>query len=335
MQLINSWFVKVRATLGSVLEKPGMLQKLGLLVFCLALAVGMQIQYPRFLSLNNIEVMMVNFVSEGIMALGMTIVMITGGIDISIPAVLQFSAILTAMLLGQSVPIPLAILIALLTSGVIGFINIFLTNKFDVHPFIVTLATLLTLRGVNIIITNAGTITIGATDFSELGRGTFLDIPHIRWSLILFFLLALIVGYVLSNHSYLQKAYFIGGNRRSARLLGINVENYLTFVYIFNSVLAGLAGVVIASQYGAASVSFGQNAELRTITIAAVGGASFTGGSGSISGTFLGWLFLAMVYNAFNMSGIDTYWQDVVIGVLLLLAVFFSEFVQRRKLLKK
>lgn len=334
MQHINSWPVKIKTKLGSILEKPGAAQKLGLFIFIIVLALGMQSQYPRFLSLLNIEVMLVNFVTEGIMALGMTIVMITGGIDISIPAVLQFSAILTAMLLVQGVAIPVAILISLIASGIIGFINIFLSNKFDVHPFIVTLATLLTLRGFNIIITNAGTITIGVSEFSVLGRGTILDLPHLRWSLFLYFILTIIVGYLLANHSFLQKAYFIGGNKKSARLLGINVEGFLTVTYIFNSVLAGLAGVVIASQFGAASVSFGQNAELRTITIAAIGGASFTGGSGSILGTFLGWLFLAMVYNAFNMSGIDTYWQDVVIGVLLLLAVFFSEFVQRRKIKK-
>lgn len=331
MQLINSWSEKIKSKLGVLLEKPGSIQKLGLLFLCLILAFGMQMSYPRFLSLKNVETMLVNFVTEGIMALGITIVMITGGIDISIPAVLQFSAILTAMLLGQGVPIPLAITISLAASGIVGFINIFLTNKFDVHPFIVTLATLLTLRGVNIIITNAGTISIGAEGFSALGRGLFLDIPHLRWSLILFFILALIVGYFLANHSYLQKAYFIGGNRRSARILGINIERFLTSVYVFNSILAGLAGVIIASQYGAASISFGQNAELRTITIAAIGGASFTGGSGTITGTFLGWLFLAMVYNAFNMSGINTYWQDVVIGLLLVFAVFFSEFAQRRK----
>lgn len=331
MQLINSWWENFKNTIRNALNRPGTVQRLGLLFSCFLLAFFMQISFPRFLSLNNIEVMLVNFVSEGIMALGITIVMITGGIDISIPAVLQFSAILTAMLLNQGINIPAAIFISLVASGTIGFINIFLTNKFNVHPFIITLATLLTLRGVNIIITNAATVSIGVEGFSVLGRGTLLGIPHLRWSLIMFLILALIIGYLLSNHIFLQKAYFIGGNRRSARILGINVERFLTIIYIFNSILAGLAGVVIASQFGAASISFGQNAELRTITIAAIGGASFTGGSGTIAGTFLGWLFLAMVYNAFNMSGINTYWQDVVIGVLLLLAVFSSEFVQRRK----
>ena len=331
MQLSDISMQRIKSSGDSFLSKPGTLQKLGLLAICIILAVGMQLSNDRFLSPANIEVMLVNFVPEGIMALGMTIVMITGGIDISVAAVLQFAAILVAMLLGQGLPIPVAVLLTLIASGAVGFVNIFLTNKFKVHPFIVTLATLLTLRGINIIITDAGTVPISIKAFSILGRGTIGGIPHMRWSLALFFILALIIGYLLANHNFLQKTYFIGGNRRSARILGIKVEQVLTVVFILNAVLAGVAGIVIASQLRAASISFGLNSELRTITIAAIGGASFTGGSGTITGTMLGWLFLAMVYNAFNMSGIDTYWQDVAIGVLLLIAVFLSDFVQRRK----
>ena len=139
--------------------------------------------------------------------------------------------------------------------------------------------------------------------------------------------------YRLSSYfpGFFQEAYFIGGNRRSARMLGIKVERFLIFAFVLNAVLAGIAGIVISSQYGAASISFGLNSELRTITIVAIGGASFTGGSGSIPGTILGWLFLAMVYNAFNMTGVNTYWQDVTIGVMLLMAVFLSEYLKRRR----
>jgi ribose transport system permease protein len=306
-------------------------QNVALLATCALLAIGMQTQFPRYLSLPNGEVMLVNFVSEGIMALGMTIVMITGGIDISVAAVLQFSAILVGMLMIGGVPIPLAIMLTLLAAGLIGFMNITLINLFKVHPFIVTLATLLTLRGVNIVITDAATVTGFPEQFSVIGRGTIADIPHLRWSLALFLVLAFVIGYLLNNHNFFQEAYFIGGNRRSARMLGIKVERFLIFAFVLNAVLAGIAGIVISSQYSAASISFGQNAELRTITIAAIGGTSFYGGSGTIFGTVLGWLFLAMVYNAFSMTGVNPYLQDVVIGVMLLFAVLFGEYLKRRR----
>jgi len=309
----------------------GAMQQLSLMVLCIVLAVGMRSEFPRYLSLDNLEIILANSIGDGIMALGMTIVMITGGIDISVAAVLQFSAILVGMLVNAGVPIPVAIVVTLIASAAIGWINVTLTNLFNVHPFIVTLATLLTLRGVNIVITDAGTVTGFPEVFSVIGRGYFAGVDHLRNSVVLFAILAVVIGYALKNHRFFQEAYFIGGNRRSARMSGIKVERFLIFTYVLSAVLAGVAGIVICSQYMAASISFGQNAELRTITAVAVGGASLSGGTGTILGTVLGWLFLAMVRNAFNMTGVNTYWQDVVIGVVLMIAVFFGEYLKRKQ----
>jgi ribose transport system permease protein len=161
-----------------------------------------------------------------------------------------------------------------------------------------------------------------------MGQG---EVSGIRMSLIIFVVLALVIGYFLKNHRYLQQAYFIGGNRRSARMSGIKVERFVIFAFALNAMLAGVAGIIICSQYGAASVSYGQNAELRTIAATAIGGASLSGGTGSIFGTVLGVIFLAMIYNAFNMTGVNTYWQDVAIGTMLLGAVFLGEYLKRRR----
>ncbi len=307
------------------------MQQLALVLVCAVLAVGMQLNFPRYLSQANVEVMLVNFVSEGIMALGMTLVMITGGIDISVAAVLQFGAILVGLLLNAGFPVPVAILLTLVASAIVGLINATLANFFRVHPFIVTLVTLLTIRGINIVITDAATVPISNEAFLVLGQGSLLNIPHLRVSLIVYAVLALVIGYALKNHRFFQQAYFIGGNRRAARMSGIKVERFLVFVYMLSATLAGIAGLIIGSQYGAASISFGQNAELRTIAATAIGGASLSGGTGTIFGTVLGVLFLAMIYNAFNMTGVNTYWQDVAIGVMLLIAVFLGEYLKRRQ----
>ena len=307
----------------------GGMQQVALILICVIMAIGMQLTHPRFLSSANREVMLVNYVPEAIMALGMTIVMITGGIDISIAGVLQFSAILVGLLLNAGWPISLAILGALCVSALIGLINASAMIVFKVHPFIVTMATLLTLRGVDLVISKGGTVSGFPKAFNYIGQASILGI---RVSLILFLILAVIIGFALKNHRYLQNAYFIGGNRRAARMSGIRVERFLVFAFMLNSLLAGIAGIVICSQLNAASVSFGQNAELRVITAVAIGGTSFSGGSGTIFGSVLGVIFLAMIANAFNMSGINTYWYDVVVGVMLLLAVFIGEYLKRREI---
>lgn len=307
----------------------GNMQQVAIVAVCLVLGIVMQFNFPRYLSGPNIEVTLTNFVTEGIMALGMTIVMITGGIDISVAATLQLSAIVAAMLMRAGVPVPAAITLTLLLSAGVGLLNATLINLFKVHPFIVSLATLLTLRGVGLVITGGTSISGLPDSFTSIGQDRIFGL---RISLLIFVVLALIIGYVLKNHRYLQQAYFIGGNRLAARMSGVKVEQFIVFAFVLNAVLAGIAGIILCSQYGAASVSYGQNAELRVIAATAIGGTSFSGGSGTIMGTVLGVIFLAMVYNAFNMSGINTYWQDVVLGVMLLSAVFLGEYLNRRRI---
>ena len=307
----------------------GNMQQVALVAVCLVLGIVMQFYFPRYLSGPNIEVTLTNFVTEGIMALGMTIVMITGGIDISVAATLQLSAIVAAMLMRAGVPVPAAITLTLLLSAGVGLLNATLINLFKVHPFIVSLATLLTLRGVGLVITGGTSISGLPDSFTFIGQDRIFGL---RISLLIFVVLALVIGYVLKNHRYLQQAYFIGGNRLAARMSGVKVERFIVFAFVLNAVLAGIAGIILCSQYGAASVSYGQNAELRVIAATAIGGTSFSGGSGTIMGTVLGVIFLAMVYNAFNMSGINTYWQDVVLGVMLLSAVFLGEYLNRRRI---
>lgn len=309
------------------------LQVIGLVVAIALISIGMQTQFDVFLSMANIEVMIVNFLPEAIIALGMTLVIITGGIDLSVAGIYPFAAILVGQLLLRDFSIPVAIALTLAASAGIGAINAFMFTAFKVHPFIATLATLLTLRGVNIVITDGATISGFPERFSVIGQerlviGSLVSVPY---SVVIWLAIALLIGYALANHRFWRFSYFIGGNRRSARMSGIKVDQYLYFVYMLSAALAGLAGIIIASQFGAASNSYGQNLELRVITAVVIGGASLFGGVGSIPGSMLGVLFLAIVYNAFSMSGISTYWQDVVIGVMLLIAVFLTEILTRRR----
>ena len=303
----------------------------GLMLVIIIFSVIMQLNFPIFLTGRNINVMMINFLPEAIIALGMTIVIITGGIDLSVAGVYPFAAIIVGKLLLAGVPIPIAIVLTLLLAAMIGATNAFMSNTFRVHPFIATLAMLLILRGVNIVITGGAPISGFPEGFRTIGQGRFEfgGFISLRYSILIWLALALLIGYSLKNHRYWRLSYFIGGNRRSARMSGVKVERYLYFVFMLSSLLAGIAGIIVASQFNAASNSYGQNLELRVITAVVIGGASLNGGMGSVLGSMLGVLFIALIYNAFAMSGISTYWQDVVVGAMLLASIFLNEILKR------
>ena len=308
------------------------LQVGGLALAIVVFAIIVQLNFPVFLSLPNINVMFVNFLPEAIIALGMTIVIITAGIDLSVAGIYPFSAIVVGLLMLAGAPIPVAILLTLAAGAVIGAINAFISNKFRVHPFIATLAILLILRGVNIIITGGSPVSGFPEGFAIFGQaGIDMGGFTLRYSVFIWLALALLTGYLLRHHRFWRLSYFIGGNRRSARMSGINVERYLVFVYMLSGALASVAGIIVASQFNAANNSYGQNLELRVITAVVIGGADLNGGAGSILGSMLGVLFIAMIYNAFAMSGISTYWQDVVVGAMLLASILLGEALKRRR----
>lgn len=304
----------------------------GLAIAIVIFAIIMNLNFPVFLTVPNINIMIVNFLPEAIIALGMTIVIITAGIDLSVAGIYPFAAIIVGKLLLAGLPIPVAILLTLIAAALIGAINAFMSNQFRVHPFIATLAVLLILRGVNIVITGGSPVSGFPEAFGFIGQdGITIGDFTLRNSILIWLALALVIGYALSNHRFWRLSYFIGGNRRSARMSGIKVERYLYFVYMLSATLAGIAGIIVASQFNAASNSYGQNLELRVITAVVIGGADLNGGMGTILGSMLGVLFIAMIYNAFAMSGISTYWQDVVVGGMLLASIFLGELLKRQR----
>jgi len=294
------------------------------------LVVVMSIVSPYFLTYQNIEVIMMGFVLEAIMAIGMTFVILSGGIDLSVSSVLPFAAIITAFMLKAGWPPAVAIITTLFLSTLIGFFNASMKTVLNVHPFIATLATMLTLRGFALAISSGANLSGFPDSFFFIGQGRILGLP---FPIFMFIILAAGLGILLKRQRFFRQVYFIGYNPKAAKLSGMNVGLFSLFVFGLSSFLAGFAGITAASIYGAAHNSFGIGAELRVITAVVIGGTSIVrGGSGSMAGTVLGVLFMAIIYNAFAMSGISTYWQDIVSGVMLLLAIFFVEWVKSRNL---
>lgn len=284
---------------------------------------GMSIAIPHYASLYNVKTMINNYALEGIMALGMTLVIISGGIDLSIAGVMPFCAILFAFMIKGGIPYPLAMVFVLLAAAVIGFLNDLLIRKLEVHPFVITLAMQLILKGINVVITSGDVVSGFPEDFSSIMFNEYwgMSIP-----LLTLIVLAAFYAVMLRKNRYFRQVYFVGGNPNAAELSGINTGRFFRFVYMQSALLAGVAGIMACFFYGSANASYGLNIETRVITAVAIGGSSMIhGGIGSIGGTILGLIFVASINGSFIMSGLSTYYQDVIIGVLLVFAVVFSE----------
>ena len=315
-----------------LLRKVG-IHSLAMIALLALLIIGMSIKSPYFFTTANFEVIMSSFVLEAIMAIGLTFVIISGGIDLSVSAVLPMTAILVALLIKAGVPVFLSIILVLIISILIGLFNASLKIVLDVHPFIATLAMQLTLRGLALVVSKGANISGFPASLTNLGQGYFLGIMIPIW---IFIVLIVLFGYLLKHHKFFQQVYFIGWDPHAAEVSGIKVKRFTFFVFAFSSLLAGLAGILAAAQYGAAHNSFGLGSELKVITAVAIGGASMVrGGTGTMFGTFLGIMFMAILNNAFMMSGISTYWQDVVTGIMLLVAILLAESLKTKDINKK
>jgi ribose/xylose/arabinose/galactoside ABC-type transport system permease subunit len=304
------------------------IQNACLMAIIAILFTGMSLAVTSFFSMANFEVMVMGFIFEAIMALGMTLVIVAGGIDLSVGSVLGFSAIITAYFFKAHFAIPLALACTFGVAALIGAFNAWMTNTLRVHPFISTLAMMLTVRGLGLAISNGENVT---SDFPKpflfLGQGRVLGVP---FPIALFLVLAAVLGVLLKHHRFFQQVYFIGDNPKAAKLSGIRVERFLYFVFVLSSLLACAAGVLTAALYDNASNSYGINSELRVITAVVLGGTNIVkGGTGTIFGTVLGVAFMSIVYNAFVMANINPYWETIVIGTTLLVAVFLVDFFKK------
>jgi ribose transport system permease protein len=299
-----------------------------LLIVILVFGAIMAVASPVFLTRLNIEAMALALSVEGTIAVGMVILLISGGLDLSVGSVLALAGVVAGLALTAGVVSPISILLGLLAALGIGLINGLLIAKLKINPFITTLGTMITVRGLLLILAGGRAVLNLPDSFTVIGQGRFLGLQF-----PIFVLLALVVVFdlLMRNSRFFRQNYYIGGNERAARLSGINVDFVRIFDYCLVAVLAGLAGLMLTARFGSASVTVGTGIELRVITACIIGGASLSGGEGSVLGAFLGALFMAMLANALNLLGVDVYWQSFITGLILILAVVFDVLNERRK----
>ena len=306
----------------------GILQRQGALIVLIVLVVLSAISFDRFLTARNIENILVQSSFLGLIVVGMTFVIISGGIDLSVGSQLALGGVIA----GLCVPLfwPLGLIVPPLVTGAIGLLNGVIITKWKLEPFIVTLAALLSVRGLAFAITNERTVGISDVPaFTWFGRGEILSarVP------IIIALLAFIIGGIVLNRTAYGKAVFaIGGDESAARLMGIAVDRTKMIVYTVSGMLAGLAGALLAARLSAGQPVAGPGWELDAIASVVVGGTLLTGGAGSMSGSLIGVLLLGMLRNLINQVGtLSSYWQQVISGLFLLVVVTAQTYLARER----
>lgn len=294
------------------------------------LCTVISISSPIFFSVDNLKTTAIGLASDGIIGIGMTLSLISGGFDLSVGSVMGLSAVLTALFAGMGINIWLAALLAVAISLIIGLINGILIGKVGLNPFITTLGMMSIARGAVFVLTQGTSLSINNADqsFRFLGSGNLFGIPVIA---IIFVVLAILGDFMVRKSSPAMKVFYVGSNEKAAILSGINTGKVKLYVYLFTALMASLAGILSLSRFGVATANMGSGSEMRVISAAVIGGAALAGGEGSVFGTVLGVLLLSIINNALVLFNVSVHWQNLIAGTILILAVTIDLLSHKRK----
>jgi len=312
----------------NVLKKVTRQREFMIFSIVMGVVVIMSFASPYFLNRANLLALLLGLSIEAIIAVAMTILMVSGGFDMSVGSIVAFTGASTALMLKAGFPIPVAIILGITIGAGIGFMNGFIVSKIGINPFVTTLASLSIFRGLTLIITQGKNVTGLPASFNAIGQKVFLGVQAPIWYAII---LVIIGDILLRKARFFRQNYYIGGNEKAAFLSGISVNKIKILNYVLAGAFAAFAGIVMTGRLGSASVTAGTGLELRVITAVIIGGASLQGGEGTVIGAFLGSILMALITNALTLLGVDVYWQTFVIGGTLLVAVLIDRYGKIRK----
>lgn len=295
-----------------------------ILVVCIVASLAFPRNFPTF---DNLSQLLLNLSIDTIVAVGMMLLLISGAFDLSVGSIVAFIAGLVAHLMFfMEVPVAPAISLGLLSAGVVGWINGYLIAYQGINPLIQTLAMMGILRGGALLVAGSGIQNLPYW-FNAIGQSRLLGIQMPVWYMII---IVVLFTFLVNKSIFFRRYYYIGGNEKAAELSGIRVKKMIQIAFIISAVLAGIAGILLASRLGAAMSTLGRGMELRVITAVILGGASLSGGVGRIPGALLGALFMGIIANIMVIARISGLWQDIILGIILIAAVWLDTYVQRR-----
>jgi len=285
---------------------------------------------PYFFTFSNVVGILVATAVNGLLAIGVTFIIITGGIDLSVGTVMTLSSVMAAVFVKTwGLPIPLGILAGVVTGTIAGLVNGLLVTKLNLPPFIATLGMLNVAKGLALVITDLSPIYFPLeTGWNELAMGSILgsvipgfDVPN---AVLIMFGAAIVAGLILSKTIVGRYTFAIGSNEEAARLSGLNVAFWKTAIYALGGFFVGIAGVVIAARLNSAQPALGQGYELDAIAAAVIGGVSLSGGEGSMLGTIIGAFIISTLTNGLRILSVPQEWQIVVTGLIIILSVYLD-----------
>jgi ribose transport system permease protein len=301
----------------------------GILIVLIALSIAFAVMTSgQFFAIENVFNILKQVAVVGIMSVGMTMVLLTAGIDLSIGSIAGMACVLAASLLLKGVNVWLVVLAVLAISALTGLLNGFFINELQIPPLIVTLAMMTSIRGVAYLITRGLPIFGFKSDILVLGQGYvgFIPVP------VILMVIVFIIGIVfVQNTRYGRYMYGVGGNEEATRLSGINVKKIKYIVYSISSLLAGLAGMVMLARINSGTPKMGQGYEMDVITAVVLGGVSISGGEGRLGFVIVGVLIMGVLTNGLILLNVQEYVQWVIKGLALIAAVGFDRFTQQRK----
>ncbi|WP_408608169.1 ABC transporter permease [Anaerosacchariphilus polymeriproducens] len=301
----------------------------GILIGLLIMCVFMSLRSSVFLTGNNISNVLRQVTTNANLAFGMTFAIILCGIDLSVGSILAFSGTLCAGLIANSgVPVPLAVLCGILAGTLLGFINGFIIAKTQMPPFIVTLAMMQIARGAAYVYTNGMPIRVMVPEYNNIGIGYLGIIPlPVIYTGVFFVFTALLLG----KTRYGKYVYAVGGNEDAARFSGINIGRVKVITYTLIGFLASVSGIVICARMYSGQPTAGDGAEMDAIAAVVLGGTSFSGGIGKIGGTLIGVFIIGVLNNGLNLLNVNSFWQLIAKGLVILLAVYIDLLKKKTK----
>ncbi|MEC0310516.1 ABC transporter permease [Paenibacillus lautus] len=316
--------------------KSGALQQVLALASLVVLILFFTFSSSNFFQFSNIVGILLSTAVIGVLALGSTFVIITGGIDLSVGTVMTLSGVMTGVCITfWGLPVPVGILGGILTGALCGLLSGTAVAKMKIPPFIATLAMMMIAKGLALIISGAKPVYFNdAESFAEVSQGSVLgwlipglDIPN---AVVIFFIAA-VVGYLILSKTIIGRYNFaLGSNEEATRLSGVNVGFWKIVIYTLTGAFTGLAGVMMASRLNSANPALGAGYELEAIAAVVIGGTSLSGGKGTIIGTVIGALIMSVLTNGLRILSVPQEWQTVVVGFVIILAVY-ADILRRRK----
>ncbi|MCB9422109.1 MAG: ABC transporter permease [Ardenticatenaceae bacterium] len=284
---------------------------------------------PNFFQFSNIVGILLATAVNGVLALGVTFVIITAGIDLSVGTVMTLSAVMTGVFITNlGLPIIVGVLGGLLTGGFAGWINGTVISKMKIPPFVSTLGMLYIAKGLALVISGLKPIYFSDTPaFSQIAMGDILGIPY---AVLIFFGAAIIANIILTKTILGRYTFALGSNEEATRLSGVNVDKWKTAIYALAGLFSGLAGVLIAARLNSAQPALGAGYELDAIAAVVIGGTSLSGGEGTILGTVIGAFIISVLTNGLRILSVPQEWQIVVTGCILIIAVY-GDILRRRQ----